>query len=148
MAELLHHSHHHGDLSAFAGTEQGIRALKVSLWVLGLTAAVQAIVVWVSSSVGLLADTVHNLSDALVAIPLWIAFSASRKKPTPRFPYGFYRIEDLVGLGVVLIIAASGVWTGYESIQRLIHPTALQNILLAIAAGLIGALGNEVVARY
>jgi cation diffusion facilitator family transporter len=98
--------------------------------------------------VGLLADTVHNVSDALVALPLWFAFSISRKKATPRYPYGFYRIEDLVGLGVVLIIAASGVWTGYESIQRLIHLTAPQNVLLAIAAGLIGGLGNEIVARY
>jgi cation diffusion facilitator family transporter len=148
MTELFH-SHRHHDISIFAGSDKGIRALKISLWVLGLTAFAQAPVVWLSGSVALLADTVHNFSDALVALPLWFAFSLSRKKATPRYPYGFHRVEDLVGLGVLLVILASGIWTGYESsIQRLIHPSTPQNIYLAIAAGMIGGLGNEIVARY
>jgi len=145
---LLGHSHHHHDPSGSTGTARGIQALKFSLWVLGLTAAAQAVVVWLSGSVALLADTVHNLSDALVALPLWFAFSISKRKPTPHYPYGFYRIEDLVGLGVLLAIFASGIWTGYESIQRIINPKVPQNILLGIAAGLVGGLGNEMVARY
>lgn len=141
------HSHHHGN-AGFTDTERGIRVLKVSLWVLGLTAGVQAVVVWLGGSVALLADTVHNFTDALVALPLWFAFSISKKKPTPHYPYGFYRIEDLVGLGVLLAIFASGIWTGYESIQRIIYPTTPQNILLGILAGFVGGLGNEIVARY
>jgi cation diffusion facilitator family transporter len=147
MTELFH-SHRRHDISIFAGSDKGIRALKISLWVLGLTAFAQAPVVWLSGSVALLADTVHDFSDALVALPLWFAFSLSRKKATPRYPYGFHRVEDLVGLGVLLVILASGIWTGYESIQRLIHPSTPQNIYLAIAAGMIGGLGNEIVARY
>jgi cation diffusion facilitator family transporter len=98
--------------------------------------------------VALLADTVHNLSDALVALPLWFAFSISKRKPTPHYPYGFYRVEDLVGLGVLLAIFASGIWTGWVSIQRIINPKVPQNILLGIAAGFVGGLGNEMVARY
>jgi len=148
MAELLPHSHRHHDISAFAGSEKGIRALKISLVVLGATALAQAAVVSLTGSVALMADTVHNFSDALVALPLWFAFSLSRKKATPNYPYGFHRVEDLVGLLVLVVIAASGVWTGYESIQRLLHPMSPQNISLAIAAGLIGGLGNEIVARY
>src|SRR5437016_5039742 len=112
VSRLSPHSHHNSSLSSIAVTEKGIRALKLSLLVLGITGAVQAIVVWLSSSVGLLADTIHNFSDALVALPLWFAFAISKRKATPRYPYGFYRVEDLVGLGVVLIIAASAVWTG------------------------------------
>ena len=145
---MLGHSHHHHDPTESTGTARGIQALKLSLWVLGLTAAAQAVVVWLSGSVALLADTVHNLSDALVALPLWFAFSISKRKPTPHYPYGFYRVEDLVGLGVLLAIFASGIWTGYESIQRIINPKVPQNILLGIVAGLVGGLGNEVVARY
>jgi len=142
------HSHHHGSASGFINTEKGIQALKFSLWVLGLTAAAQAVVVWLSGSVALLADTIHNLSDALVALPLWFAFSISKRKPTPHYPYGFYRVEDLAGLGVLLAIFASGLWTGYESIQRIIHPQVPQHILLGILAGVVGGLGNEIVARY
>lgn len=148
MEKLLHHSHRHQDISAFAGSEKGIRALKVSLVILGATAAVQALVVWLTGSVALLADTIHNFSDAFVSLPLWFAFAISKRKPTERYPYGFHRIEDLVGLGVVLVIAFSGIWTAYESIQRLINPSTPRQIALAIAAGVIGGLGNEIVARY
>ena len=146
MSGILPHSHQH--VSAAALTESGIRTLKVSLLVLSLTAATEALVVWLSGSVALLADTVHNFSDALVALPLWFAFAISKKKATARYPYGFHRVEDLVGLGVVSTIGASGLWTGYESIQRLIYPSMPKNIALAIAAGMIGGLGNELVARY
>ena len=145
---MLGYSHHHHDPSGSTGTARGIQALKFSLWVLGLTAAAQAVVVWLSGSVALLADTVHNLSDALVALPLWFAFSISKRKPTPHYTYGFYRVEDLVGLGVLLAIFASGIWTGWVSIQRIINPKVPQNILFGIAAGLVGGLGNEMVARY
>jgi cation diffusion facilitator family transporter len=148
VTSVLPHSHHHHSVSSAKLTESGIRALKVSLVILGATAAAQAIVVWLTSSVALLADTVHNFSDALVSLPLWFAFAISKRKATPRYPYGFYRVEDLVGLGVVLVIAVSGIWTAYESIQRLIYPSTPQQIALAIAAGVIGGLGNEIVARY
>jgi cation diffusion facilitator family transporter len=124
MAQELYHSHRHHDISAFAGSEKGIRALKISLVVLGVTAFAQAAVVSLTGSIALLADTVHNFSDALVALSLWFDFSLSRKKATPNYPYGFHRVEDLVGLIVFLVIAASGVWTGYESIQRLLIPTS------------------------
>ena len=142
------HSHHHGDISGFINTEKGIRTLKVSLGVLGLTAAAQAVVVWLSGSVALLADTIHNLSDALVALPLWFAFEISKRKPTQHYPYGFYRVEDLAGLAALMAIFASGLWTGWESIQRIINPKVPQNILLGIVAGFVGGLGNEIVARY
>jgi cation diffusion facilitator family transporter len=148
MAQFVAHSHHHHNVSSAALTDTGIRALKVSLVILGATAAAQALVVWLTGSVALLADTVHNFSDAFVSLPLWLAFAISRRKATERYPYGFHRVEDLVGLGVVLVIAVSGLWTSYESIRRLLYPSTPQNILLAIAAGVIGGLGNELVARY
>jgi cation diffusion facilitator family transporter len=148
MAQFVAHSHHHHNVSSAALTDTGIRVLKISLVILGATAAAQALVVWLTGSVALLADTVHNFSDAFVSLPLWLAFAISRRKATERYPYGFHRIEDLVGLGVVLVIAVSGLWTGYESIRRLLYPSMPQNILLAIAAGVIGGLGNELVARY
>jgi len=92
VSGILPHSHQH--VSAAALTESGIRTLKVSLLVLSLTAATEALVVWLSGSVALLADTVHNFSDALVALPLWFAFAISKKKATARYPYGFHRVED------------------------------------------------------
>lgn len=114
--------------------------------ILAITAALQIVVVVISSSVALLADTIHNLGDATTAIPLWIAFLLARRKPTSRFPYGLGRVEDIAGVIVVLVILASGLVAGYEAINRLIDPQPITALGWVAAAGIVGFLGNEVVA--
>lgn len=144
------HSHDPADSidDTLEGSIHGIRAVKVSLVGLGLTAALQLVIVAVSGSVALLADTVHNFSDALTAIPLWIAFALSRRAATRRFTYGYGRAEDLAGLFIVAMIALSAIIAGVESIRRLIDPIQVQNVWWVAAAGLIGFGGNELVAVY
>lgn len=127
---------------------KGIRATKVSLVGLGVTAVLQAIVFVFSGSIALLSDTVHNLADALTAIPLWIAFSLGRRKPTSTYTYGFHRAEDAAGLLIVLAIALSAGVIIYESLGRLTDPRIIDHVPWVVAAGLIGAAGNELVARH
>jgi hypothetical protein len=79
----------------------GIRATEVSLAGLGITASIQAVIVVVSGSVALLSDTLHNVTDALTAIPLWIAFAVGRRPATKRYTYGFNRADDWAGLVIV-----------------------------------------------
>jgi cation diffusion facilitator family transporter len=126
----------------------GIRAVKISLAVLGATAAAQLVIVAMSGSVALFADTVHNFSDALTAVPLWIAFSISRRAATRRYTYGFGRVEDLAGLFVVAVIAISALVAAVEAIRRLVAPVPLTHLSWVAAAGVVGFLGNEVVAVY
>src|SRR5919201_5923522 len=97
---LQPHSHHPADSvdDALSGSTEGVRAVKISLAGLGLTALVQLTVVLMSGSVALLADTVHNFSDASTAIPLWIAFALGRRPPNRRYTYGYGRAEDLAGV--------------------------------------------------
>lgn len=144
------HSHDHTDAvaDALASSAQGIRAVKVSLVVLGLTAAFQLIVVGFSGSVALAADTIHNFSDALTAIPLWIAFVLGRRAASKRYTYGLGRAEDLAGLFVLVMIALSALLAGYEAVRRLMHPIAIDHLGWVAAAGVIGFLGNELVALY
>src|SRR5262245_66163961 len=97
-------------------------AIKWSFAGLAVTAALQLIVVLISGSVALLADTIHNFADAATAIPLAVAFWFGRKRPTARFSFGYGRVEDLAGVAIVLTILASAIVAGYESIQRLLHP--------------------------
>src|SRR5262245_50165080 len=80
------HSHDAADSldDALAGSEEGIRAVKLSLLLLGVTAALQLVVVVVSGSAALLADTIHNFADAATALPLWFAFTLSRRVPNRR----------------------------------------------------------------
>lgn len=144
------HSHDTTDSidDALESSEQGIRALKISLLILLATAVAQALIVFITGSVALLADTIHNFSDALTAVPLWIAFVLVRRPPTRRFTYGLGRVEDVAGLFIVMMIALSALVAGYESIHRLIEPREITNGWVVLAAGVIGFAGNELVAVY
>lgn len=129
-------------------TGKGARAVLWSFAVLLATAACQAIVVFYTQSVALLADTVHNLGDAATAIPLWIAFRLSRRKADRRFSYGYGRVEDLAGVVVLVVIVASAVAAGVESVRRFVRPEPLRHLWAVAAASAIGFLGNEAVALY
>ncbi|MEV0295973.1 cation diffusion facilitator family transporter [Nocardia sp. NPDC050710] len=147
---FLPHSHDAVDSvdNALESSAIGIRAVKISLVVLALTALLQVVVVAVSGSIALAADTIHNFSDALTAVPLWIAFALGRRAATRRYTYGFGRAEDLAGLFVVAMIALSALIAGYEAVRRLIDPVPIQHLGWVAAAALIGFLGNETVALY
>lgn len=144
------HSHDAADSidDALESSARGIRAVKVSLAGLGVTALLQLAVVVISGSVALLADTIHNFSDALTAIPLWIAFVLGRRKATRRYTFGYGRAEDLAGLFIVAMIALSALGAGWQSVDRLLNPQPLQNLGWVLAAGLVGFAGNELVAMY
>jgi cation diffusion facilitator family transporter len=147
---LVGHRHDPGDSihDALTSDRRGIRAVKISLFILGTTAVAQLAVVLVSGSVGLLADTIHNFSDALTAVPLWIAFAIGSRAATRRYTFGYRRAEDLAGLFVLLMIGASAVLAACESISRLIDPQPMTNIPIVLVAGFLGFLGNEAVALY
>jgi len=145
-----HHSHDPGDRvdAALTTSEEGMRALRISLAVLGATAALQFAVVLASSSVALLADTIHNFADALTAIPIGIAFVAGRRLPNRRYTYGYGRGEDVAGLFVLLAMTVSALIAAYEAVDHLVNPRDLRNLGWVAAAGVIGFIGNEWVATY
>ena len=150
LASIVGHSHDPSDSvdDALTSSARGIRAVKVSLVGLGITAFLQLGVVIVSGSVALLADTIHNFSDALTAIPLWIAFVVGTRAATRRYTFGYRRAEDLAGLFVLLMILGSALLAAYESISRLLNPVLITNIPIVIGAGVVGFAGNELVALY
>ncbi|MEA2180514.1 MAG: hypothetical protein QOG77_3811 [Solirubrobacteraceae bacterium] len=125
-----------------------MRALLLSLLVLSVTAAFQIVVVVVSGSVALLADTVHNVGDALTAIPLGVAFLLLRRGRSKQLTYGWGRAEDFAGLAVVAIILFSAVYAAHEAIDRLVNPVPPDHLLATAIAGIVGFVGNEWVAVY
>ena len=143
------HGHTHGVIDpTIATTERGIWAIKWSFVILGITAALQIAVVFLSGSVALLADAIHNVGDAATAIPLWIAFIFARRRPSPRFTYGLGRVEDLAGVVIVAIILFSALVAGYVAIDRLMHPQPIGLLGWVAAAGVVGFVGNEAVAVF
>jgi cation diffusion facilitator family transporter len=145
------HGHSHGEVNvdrAMETSSRGIWALKVSLVGLGLTALFQIVIVLISGSVALLADTIHNFSDALTAIPLWIAFVLGRRAANRRYTYGYGKAEDIAGVVIVLMILGSALVAGYESYQKFVNPEPLRNVGWVIVASLVGFIGNEAVALF
>jgi len=151
---LLHavrpHSHDPADSvdAALEANDDGIRAVRTSLLVLLATSGIQAAVVVLSGSIALLADTIHNLSDALTALPLWLAFRLARRPASQRYTYGLGRVEDLAGLAVVAMIGLSAVVAGWESLRRLADPQPVGHLGVVVLAGLVGFAGNQAVAVY
>jgi cation diffusion facilitator family transporter len=131
------HGHSHGLIDrSIVRSHQGVKAVSISLAVLGVTALIQTLIFAASGSVALLADLIHNFGDALTAIPLGIAFFL-------RSAYG----EKLAGLAVVGAIFISACVALYETIQRLLHPQNLSHLWVLALAGVVGFVGNEIAAR-
>jgi cation diffusion facilitator family transporter len=131
------HGHSHGLVDeSVKRSREGVRAVALSLLVLGLTAAAQLVIFAVSGSVALLADLIHNAGDAATAVPLGIAFALRSPKA-----------ERVAGLFVVLAIFVSACVAGYEAIDRLIHPQSVDHLWILAAAGAIGFAGNWIAAR-
>lgn len=145
------HDHDHGYTelaadNALRDNKLGIRTVWLALLVLAITTVLQIIIYFASNSVALLADTVHNLGDALNSIPLLIAFYLARRAATRRYTYGFGRAEDVAGILIVISIAFSAGYILWESIQKLLDPQPLTNLPWVAAAAVVGFIGNELVA--
>ncbi|MDQ3655310.1 MAG: cation diffusion facilitator family transporter [Chloroflexota bacterium] len=153
LAAIFHlhgHKHPEHDLSgdpAF-GTREGIRTIWIALGALALTTVLQFVIVAVSGSVALLADTVHNFGDMLNSIPLLIAFYLARRVATRRYTYGFGRAEDVAGIVIVLSIVFSAGYILWESFGKLLDPEPIARLPWVAAAAVIGFLGNEAVALF
>ncbi len=154
LAMALHlpgftHDHSHHDLAAdraFLDNRLAVRTVWIALIALGLTTALQVVIYLASGSVALLADTVHNLGDALNSIPLLFAFYIARRAANKRYTYGYGRLEDIAGVFIVISIGFSAAYILYESIQRLLNPLPLANLEWIALASLVGFVGNELVA--
>ena len=131
------HGHSHGLVDrSIVRSRAGLRAVAISLGVLGVTAVLQAIIFAASGSVALLADLIHNAGDALTAVPLAVAFFLRSA-----------RAEQIAGYCVVLAIFVSACVALYETVDRLIHPQELSHLWALAAAGAAGFLGNEIAAQ-
>ncbi len=131
------HGHSHGLVDeSIKRSRDGLKAVGLSLAVLGVVALAQLAIFLVSGSVALLADLIHNFGDAGTAIPLGTAFLLRSQ-----------RAERIAGLFVVAAIFISACVAGVEAVSRLVHPQTPTHLPALAAAGLIGFAGNWVAAK-
>ncbi|AKB27020.1 Cobalt-zinc-cadmium resistance protein [Methanosarcina siciliae T4/M] len=131
------HTHTHWAVDPIISTERGIWAVKWSFIGLMVTAVLQILVVYISGSVALLADTIHNFGDAATTIPLGFAFILARRKANKRFTYD-YGIEGLAGVVIVFLILFNALVAAYECTDRIFHARADGYTSLAVLFGAIG----------
>ena len=110
------------------------RAILVSAIGLAVTGLIELVIAMVSGSVALLGDALHNLSDVSTSVLVFVGFRASRKLASDRFPYGYERAEDLAGIGVAVVIWASAIVAGAESVAKLLRHGATHHVSWGIAA--------------
>ena len=151
LATVFHWHGHDQDATDAAAdparaTNEGIRTVWLALGALSLSTLLQILIVVLSGSVALLADTVHNLGDALNSIPLLIAFYLARRPPTRRYTYGYGRAEDVAGVVIVLSILFSAGYIFWESFRKLLNPEPIEHLPWVVAAAIVGFVGNEAVA--
>jgi len=138
----IHHDHggqghSHGLIDqSIKRSRAGIRAVLLSLLVLGLTALAQVAIFAFTGSIALLADLIHNFGDAATAIPLGIAFALRSE-----------RAERGAGYFVVVAIFVSACVAGYEAVARLLHPGDVSHAGALAAAGVLGFVGNMIAAQ-
>jgi cation diffusion facilitator family transporter len=143
------HGHEHGKVDAdLYGNRAGLRAVQISTVGMFFVSAIQFAIAWIGGSAGLFADALHNFGDVFTTIALWIAFVISNRAANQRYTYGYYRAEDLAGIFIVLVIIASAIASGVESIQKLTSGNIPTQIYLSMAAALVGVAGNELLAQY
>lgn len=150
MIEQISHAHEHthGTIDpSITTSERGIWALKWSLIGFVITSGIQFVIVLFSGSVALLTDAIHNFGDTGTAIPLWLAFHLSKRKPDTKFTYGLGRSEDLAGLFILAIIFLTTIFAGYQVVDRLLHPQHLSHLWFIILAAVVGFIGNEAIAH-
>jgi len=143
------HGHEHGKVDAdLYGNRAGLRAVQISTAGMLFVSIIQFAIAWIGGSAGLFADALHNFGDVFTTIALWIAFVISSRAANQRYTYGYYRSEDLAGIFIVLVIIASAIASGVESIQKLTSGNIPTQIYLSMAAALVGVAGNELLAQY
>ena len=145
----VEHGHSHTQISIdLYSTEQAFRAVKIGTAIMLATSVIELGLVAIASSAGVLADALHNLGDVFTTLALWVAFSVSRKQANRRYTYGYNRAEDVTGIIIILVIIATAIAGGWESISKFVngeHPT---NLLLGMVGAAIGVIGNEAAAVY
>jgi cation diffusion facilitator family transporter len=126
----------------------GINASKNSTLALVLLAALKGIVGFYSGSSALIADAVHTSLDIFTSFSVWIGLKLSLKSSGEKFPYGYYKAENLVALFVSVIILISGVELVRESLISIKDPDKIGIQGIALGAAVFSVFAIYAIYKY
>ena len=128
MSHNHNHNHDHGDLP-----EVRLR------WAVGvnvLLTAVQVIAGVLSGSLALIADALHNFSDAASLLIALIAIRIGRKKADNKRTFGYKRVETVAAFVNLITLLLLGIYLVFEAIKRFLDPVPVEGWTVVIVAGI------------
>jgi cation diffusion facilitator family transporter len=128
--------------------KKGETTAKLSTIAVALLAVLKGFIGFLSGSIALLADAVHSLSDVLASLAVWLGLRLAQKKPTEKFPYGYYKAETLASLAVAVVILASGIEILWESIKKFSSPSTISFPFLALSVAIFSMMFSYLLSRY
>ena len=105
-----------------------------------LLCAMKLIAGVLAGSVAVMADALNNLSDATSSIVTFLGFKLAERPADEHHPYGHARYEYLSGLAVAAIIVVIGFELAKSSVEKILHPEAVEFSLLTVAV-LLASIG-------
>lgn len=129
-------SNHHHDTSNL----QGNKLLWVAVLNLSIT-IVQIIGGFISNSLSLLSDALHNLGDSSAIFIAFLAGKLSRKKPDVHRTFGYKRVEILAALFNAVVLISICIFLFYEAYQRFLQPEPIKGKIMFVVAT-FGLLAN------
>jgi cation diffusion facilitator family transporter len=131
-----------------ASLKRGEKAARLSTIILLALGVLKGLVSVASGSVALLAGTIDSFSDVFSSIAVWAGLRIAKKKPTERFPYGYYKAETFALLLVSLIIVASSILIMLESFRKFFEVYVISFSNIALAAAALSAIIYYLLAKY
>jgi len=128
--------------------EKGRKTTIIAILTTTIFALGKAMVGVISGSIVLIADAIHSMADSVSAFFVWLGLKIAQRKPTEKFPYGFYKAENIAALIVSFLILFAGYEIIKESINRLFLQYELSIPLIAIGIALLDAIVMFFIGSY
>lgn len=116
---------------------KGEKTVKIGFLIVLVIGVAKGITGILSGSVSVIAQTVDSLTDLFSLTTVYIGLLLSKKPPSERFPYGYYKAETVVSLVVALLLVVTGGEIIRQSILQVLSPTPLSMpVVIVVVVGL------------
>ena len=101
---------------------RGEKTTKVGFLVVFVVGVLKGLVGYFSGSVSLLVQSIESLTDLFSLVAVFVGMRLSKKPPSQRFPYGYYRFETLASLAISILIFITGGGILRQSVLMVLNP--------------------------
>ncbi|HEC88384.1 MAG TPA: cation diffusion facilitator family transporter [Thermoplasmata archaeon] len=106
------------------------------------------IIGYLSNSLLLISDAIHSASDLLVIFTASIGIKIASKPPDEKFPYGYYKAENLATLFISFLIFFAGYEIAIEGYKKLYVISSLKIPFIAVLTAIISMIVSYIIAIY